>query len=239
MNAIYHFLIGIFTLNLILSTGTIVPPAQAQQESIHISIAPGTIFYPVKLFLESAREAMTINPIQKVNVQQEHLQERLNELQYEAQFNNNKNSEQLIQEIQEKRTSIQTAIMDINEVPDAIKYRTLDEYRESTTEETEELISSILSIKSVSAIKSLIPYRRVMYYDPQEQEWHGAVLDDSGNFSITTPIENPEVTLYPTEGQITSFKEIITDVNINGFTTTNQLKLTQLYLAIKKVTGEN
>jgi hypothetical protein len=70
-------------------------------------------FYGIKLWIEDTQESLTFNIFNKLNLQQEHLQNRLDELQYEATSNNNINTEKLLQKIQIKQLEISQTLSNI------------------------------------------------------------------------------------------------------------------------------
>lgn len=71
---------------------------------------PDSILYPVKLWIEDAQETLqgiVSGKEAMLKLKEQHLQNRMDELQYEARFNNNKNSAKLLQRIQTKRLEIE------------------------------------------------------------------------------------------------------------------------------------
>lgn len=106
----------LITLVLLISTTSV--SAQETQESISKStITPDSPFYGIKLWLEDIQETLTFNEVKKLTLQQEHLQNRMNELRYETLNNYNKNTEKLLQKIQIKQLEIEEILDNIPKCP--------------------------------------------------------------------------------------------------------------------------
>lgn len=98
---------------LLLILITTLSSATAVQETPSSIIMPDSPLYDLKLIFEDIHEAVTL-PIQdKLTLRQEHLQSRLNELQYEVRNNYNKNTKKLLQRIQIKQLEIEESLATI------------------------------------------------------------------------------------------------------------------------------
>lgn len=142
---------------LLLILITISPMAAAVQETPPSSIMPDNPFYDLKLIFEDIHEAMTLSLQDKLTLRQEHLQSRLNELQYEARNNYNKNTERLLQRIQIKQLEIEESLATIqNSCPSDACYvmnkgfkENITEYRNYINNHSQEVITALINNPSM------------------------------------------------------------------------------------------
>lgn len=97
-------------LSILIMLLVMISPAVASQEMPPSVIMPDSPLYDVKLVFEDIHEFVTFPIADKLALRQEHLQSRLNELQYEVSNNYNKNTEKLIQKIHIKQLEIEESL---------------------------------------------------------------------------------------------------------------------------------
>lgn len=94
-----------------------------------------------------------------------------------------------------------------------------------------------IDYKIQSTTASLIPFQRAMVLDPRDNTWSSIVVSQNSVKISSQTLNSPQYTLYPTTQQLQEFESIISKVNSGQQTIFDKIKLTILWIQIKKTGG--
>lgn len=79
------------------------------------AIPYGHSLYKLKLFIETLQEKLTFDELKLLKLRQEHMQNRIDELKYDAVYKNSKHADALLTKIQEKQGQIDSLLQKLTE----------------------------------------------------------------------------------------------------------------------------
>ncbi len=94
-----------------------------------------------------------------------------------------------------------------------------------------------IDYKIQSTTASLIPFKTAMAFDPRDSPWSRIVASQNSIKISSQTLNHPQYTLYPTSQQLQEFESIISKVNSGQQTIFDKIKLTILWMQIKKTRG--
>lgn len=84
---------------------------------------------------------------------------------------------------------------------------------------------------------TLIPFKTVMVLDPIDSTWSSIVVSKNSVKISSQTLNNPQYKLYPTVKQLQEFEEIVSNVNSGTVSPIDKIRLTILWMQIRKTGG--
>ncbi len=91
-----------------------------------------------------------------------------------------------------------------------------------------------VSYKIQPVTSTLIPFKTAMVYDLRDGSWSSIVVSQNSIKVSSQSLTNPQYKLYPTVQQLQDFETIISKVNSGTHTMFDKIKLTVIWMQMKK-----
>lgn len=90
------------------------------------------------------------------------------------------------------------------------------------------------SYKVSSSAMTMLPFRTANLYEPSEKTWYSMIISRDSVTISANKLSQPDVTLYPTRGQMKEFTSIASNINRNGLGWKDVGRITRLWYNINK-----
>lgn len=94
-----------------------------------------------------------------------------------------------------------------------------------------------INYKIQTTTASLIPFKTAMVFDPRDSSWSSIVVSKNSIKISSQTLNSPEYLLYPSTQQLQEFELVVSNVNTGKQTIFDKIKLTMLWIQIKKTRG--
>lgn len=94
-----------------------------------------------------------------------------------------------------------------------------------------------VAYKVHATTSTLIPFKTAMVYDMRDGTWSSIVVSQNSVKISSQSLTNPQYKLYPTVQQLQEFETILTKVNMGTQTVFDKIKLTIIWMQMKKTKG--
>lgn len=95
-----------------------------------------------------------------------------------------------------------------------------------------------VAYKIHTTTSALIPFKTAMVYDMRDGSWSSIVVSQNSVKISSQSLTDPQYKLYPTVQQLQEFETILTKVNSGKQTILDKIKLTIIWMQMKKTKGD-